>query len=125
MVTRAPYWNDCGHCSGLKSHMIMFHFVNVLGGVYLRTATGEQIGRLDQSGSPFETLDEAREHAVWLEKMLDLQQSKNRHDREITGVHDDPPGSELERLADGNAQAFHTRENSSAPSRITPSADRR
>lgn len=103
----------------------MFHFVNVLGGVYLRTATGEQIGRFDQLGSPFETLDEAREHAVWLEKMLDLQPSKNRHDSEIIGVHDDPSGSELERPANGNAQAFHARENSSAPSRTTPPADRR
>lgn len=104
---------------------MMFHFVYVLGGVYLRTVTGEQIGRLDQSGSPFETLDEAREHAVWLEKMLDLQQSKNRHDREVTGLHDDPSGRKFGRLADGNAQSSHTGENSLAPSRTTPSPDQR
>jgi hypothetical protein len=71
----------------------MFHFVYVPGGVYLRTETGEQIGRLAPPGEPFTTLDEAREHAAWLEKMLDLQQSKRGHDGEVAGVPD-PSGSE-------------------------------
>ena len=67
--------------------MNRFHPVFVLGGVYLRTATGEIVGRLDEPGSPFETLDEACKHAAWLEMMLDLQQSKNCPDREIASIH--------------------------------------
>lgn len=67
--------------------MITFEFVYVRGGIYLRTTTGELIGRLDQPGSPFETLDEARESAAWLERLLDLQQSKLRHERAVTVFH--------------------------------------
>jgi hypothetical protein len=67
--------------------MNRFHPVFVLGGVYLRTATGEVVGRLDEPGSPFATLDEAREHAAWLEMMLDSQEAKNRREREVASVH--------------------------------------
>jgi hypothetical protein len=66
--------------------MIVFYPVHVADGVYLRTKTGELIGRLDQPGSPFETLEEARKHADWLEMMLDLQRSKPRHIGEVTQV---------------------------------------
>lgn len=64
--------------------MMTFHPLFVPGGVYLRTTTGELIGRLDKPGSPFESLDEAREHADWLEMMLDLRQSKHQSGREIS-----------------------------------------
>jgi len=77
-----------------EDSMSKFDFVYVLGGVYMRTATGELIGRLDQPGSPFRTLDEARENAVWLGRMLDLEQSKHRGEREVSGVHN-PSASEL------------------------------
>jgi hypothetical protein len=50
------------------------HFVS--GGVYLRTETGELVGRLDEPGEPFRTLEEAREKADWLEMVLKFQQSR-------------------------------------------------
>jgi len=49
--------------------------VFVDGGVYLRTETGELIGRLSEQGEPFATLEEAREKADWLEMMLQHQRS--------------------------------------------------
>ena len=48
----------------------------VPGGVYLRTPTGELISRLDKPGSPFVTLDEARDHADWLGMVLQYQRSQ-------------------------------------------------
>jgi hypothetical protein len=77
--------------------MLTFHPVFVIDGVYLRSETGEQIGRLDPSGSPFESLDEARDHADWLEMLLNLQQSNHRYDREITSIPR-PAGSALSRV---------------------------
>jgi hypothetical protein len=50
------------------------HFVT--DGVYLKTETGELIGRLDKPGEPFESLKEARDKADWLEMVLQLQQSR-------------------------------------------------
>jgi hypothetical protein len=50
------------------------HFV--LGGVYLRTSTGELIGRYDNPGEPFETLEEGRDKADWLEMVLHFQNSR-------------------------------------------------
>ena len=50
----------------------------VVGGVYLRTDTGELIGRLDETGGPFATLEEAREKADWLEMTLQFQRSLKR-----------------------------------------------
>ena len=49
--------------------------VFVVGGVYLRTETGELIGRLNENGDPFATLEEAREKADWLEMTLQYQRS--------------------------------------------------
>lgn len=49
----------------------------VTGGVYLRTETGELIGRLDEPGEPFESLEEARDKADWLEMVLQFQQSRH------------------------------------------------
>lgn len=49
--------------------------VFVVGGVYLQTDTGEMIGRLNESGDPFATLEEAREKADWLEMTLHYQRS--------------------------------------------------
>lgn len=58
--------------------------VFVPGGVYLRTPTGELIGRPDKPGAPFETLDEARDKADWLEMMVQLQQMNRQ--RDLAGV---------------------------------------
>lgn len=55
---------------------IPFRPIFVPGGVYLQTATGELIGRLDGPGAPFESLDEARVHADWLEMVLQFQQAQ-------------------------------------------------
>jgi hypothetical protein len=52
----------------------------VPGGVYLKTPTGELIGRLDELGSPFESLDEAREKLDWLEMALQFQQAQAQRD---------------------------------------------
>jgi len=56
----------------------------VPGGVYLRTSTGELIGRLDKPGEPFETLDEARSKADWLEMVVQFHQSQRQ--RDLAGV---------------------------------------
>jgi len=45
-------------------------------GVYLRTTTGELIGRLDEPGEPFETLAEAQSKAKWLEAALQFQRGR-------------------------------------------------
>ncbi len=39
----------------------------VPGGVYLRTSSGEIVGRLDRPDVPFATLADAEEHADWLD----------------------------------------------------------
>ena len=44
-----------------------FHPVFVSEGVYLRTSSGELIGRLDKPGAPFESLHEAQNEADWLD----------------------------------------------------------
>lgn len=36
-------------------------------GVYLRTSSGEIVGRLDRPDAPFATLTDAEEHADWLD----------------------------------------------------------
>jgi hypothetical protein len=51
-----------------------FEPIFVPGGVYLRTPSGEWIGRLDEPGEPFETLEEARSKADSLETILQHQQ---------------------------------------------------
>ena len=48
----------------------------VPGGVYLRTSTGELIGQLDKPGAPFATLTEARDHADWLDMVMQFQQTR-------------------------------------------------
>jgi hypothetical protein len=58
---------------------VKFYPQFVSGGVYLRTETGELIGRLDDPGEPFETLEEAREKADWLEMVLKFQQMRNTY----------------------------------------------
>ena len=50
----------------------------VPGGVYLRTSTGELIGRLDKPGEPFETLDEARSKLDWLDMVVQFQQEQHQ-----------------------------------------------
>jgi hypothetical protein len=60
------------------------HPLFVPGGVYLRTATGELIGRLDKPGAPFATLEEARDKADWLEMALQFQQAQRQ--RNLVGV---------------------------------------
>ena len=45
-------------------------------GVYLRTTTGELIGRLDEPGEPFGTLAEAQSKAKWLEAALQFQNGR-------------------------------------------------
>ena len=52
----------------------------VPGGVYLRTPTGELIGRLDKPGEPFETLEEARDKSDWLEMAVQFYQAKRQRD---------------------------------------------
>ncbi|HUE73367.1 MAG TPA: hypothetical protein VMP01_20990 [Pirellulaceae bacterium] len=58
------------------------HFVP--GGIYLRTPTGELIGRLDEPGAPFETLEEAREKLDWLQMVSRFQQTHDQ--KELIGV---------------------------------------
>ena len=47
-------------------------------GVYLRTETGELIGRRDKPGEPFQTLAEARGKADWLAMVI--HQAQRRRD---------------------------------------------
>jgi hypothetical protein len=56
--------------SGVLARTQLFYPHFVPEGVYLRTQTGELIGRLDKPGAPFPTLEEAREKADWLEDLL-------------------------------------------------------
>lgn len=64
-----------------------FELFPVQGGVYLRTSTGELIGRLDKPGSPFETLEEARCKADWLVKMLLCHQTMRQGSSVGSFVH--------------------------------------
>lgn len=52
----------------------------VPGGIYLRTSTGELIGRFDSPGAPFATLAEARDSADWLEMVVQLQAAYRSRD---------------------------------------------
>jgi hypothetical protein len=58
------------------------HFVR--GGVYLRTETGELIGRGDRPGEPFPTLEEARHRTEWLEMAVQYHQAQRQ--RNLVGL---------------------------------------
>jgi hypothetical protein len=57
-----------------------FHALFVPSGVYLRTPTGEVIGRLNKPGESFETLEEARKKSDWLEMAVQFQQARRLRD---------------------------------------------
>lgn len=95
LASERPAWllgRQCGFVTAKVKFLYGGGFVKlypsfVVGGVYLRTDTGELIGRLDATGGPFATLEEAREKADWLEMTLQFHRSLKRvsNDQIVSG----------------------------------------
>jgi len=68
--------------SPCEKHTMKLHPYFVPGGVYLRTETGELIGRRDKPGEPFPTLEEARGKADWLAMVIHQAQRQ----RDLVGT---------------------------------------